>query len=66
MMCSYGLNLLHPDNELDNVEDVFIKYGIDVNGKPGFNARLAQTLLANMNKSESHTTEFSKTMKNAV
>ena len=56
-------NLLHPDNELDNVEDVFIKYGIDVNGKDGFNARLAQTLLSNMNKSESHTTEFSKTMK---
>ena len=42
---------------------MFIKYGIDVNGKPGFNARLAQTLLSNMNKSESHTTEFSKTMK---
>ena len=56
-------NLLHPDNELDNVDDVFIKYGIDVNGKPGFNARLAQTLLSNMNKSESRTTEFSKTMK---
>ena len=56
-------NLLHPDNEVDKVEDVFSKYGIDVNGKPGFNARLAQTLLSNMNKSESHTSDFSETMK---
>ena len=57
-------NLLHPDNKVDKVEDVFTEYGIDIDGKSDYNARLAQIFLSNMSRSESYTDEFNKIMKN--
>ena len=53
-----------PDNKVDKVEDVFAEYGIDIDGKSDYNARLAQIFLSNMSRSESYTDEFNKIMKN--
>ena len=43
---------------------MFAEYGIDIDGKSDYNARLAQIFLSNMNRSESYTDEFNKIMKN--